>query len=261
MENGLLEIDSSDRNKLEKCTQKIKVCQSAIEQLRELFLKAELALEEEQIHFFKKVKPQFISELHVNMETFKYYREKPKSSFREKNQHINFNLEKVGRFLNRHCELSTYVKLEADHLDTLYFTKRPFDPKLHGNLVYPQDILFSSPADPTLSCLLAAERFIEFLKKEKLSLKNPQLDPSWENLKHLTWNKSKTDLVELIYSLHASKSITCDLKESVTQFEKLFNIDIGNIYRFYTDIKYKKNPTSFINELETSLLTKIQSEN
>lgn len=75
------------------------------------------------------------------------------------------------------------------------------------------------------------------------------------------WNGTKTDLVELIYSLYATGSVNGELKDIFEVAEKVFSIDLGNFYRTYTDIKYKKNPTSFLDTLKEGLLEKIRKEN
>jgi hypothetical protein len=119
------------------------------------------------------------------MEVFHYYKQRPKGSAKVKSQYINMCLDKASSFLTRHCEFYTYIRLRSTHLDEVYFTNREFCPKLHGSLEYPADISFSSPADPTLSCILAVGRYVQFLKNEMYRLKNPTLDPSWEHVKNI----------------------------------------------------------------------------
>ena len=145
-------------------------------------------------------------------------------------------------------------------MDHLHFTHTSFDPELHLGLKHPTDIDFSSPADHTLSFLLANERFAEYLIREQLIMKNPRLDPTWENQVSLRWNRSKTELVELIYALHSSESVNGSLKDIIYMMEQTFNIDIGNTYRIFTDIKLKKNPTTLLDHLKTSIHEKIRSD-
>ncbi|MEP0938184.1 MAG: RteC domain-containing protein [Ekhidna sp.] len=261
LEQQLIEIDKDKKSRIDKCSQKITICQQLTKELRNLYFEAHLETPIQEIHFFKEVKPKFFSELHYQMEVFQYYKQKPKGSLKNKSQFINMCLDKASSFMTRHCEFNTYVSMKATHLDELYFTNRDYCPKLHGSLEYPADLIFSSPADPTLSCLLAATRFVQFLKNEKFALKNPTLDPSWEHLKSIEWLGSKTDMVELVYALHSSGSLKGELKDAFAIFEKTFNVDLGNFYRTYTDIKYKKNPTSFLDDLKGGLLEKIRQEN
>lgn len=257
---GLVAIDQKELSTINKCSEKIKLCQDLTKKLRKKYFECAPSSESEQIKFFKETKPRLISELHFQMELHNYLKGKPKGSAKIKKQHINLCMDKASSFISRHCEFNHYIQLGATHLDVQYFTHRVYDLKFHGHLEHPVDSDYSSPADPTLSCLLAANRFVQFLKIEYFTLKNPNLDPTWENIKSLRWKKSKIDLVELIYSLHAAEAVNGDLKDIMEIFEKLFNIELGNFYRTYCDIKLKKDPVSFVSTLKNSLLEKMAKE-
>lgn len=260
LEKGLTEIDQKHTSRLARCVEKINFSEILCNKLRKQYFEEPPSSEEDQIKFFKSIKPRFFSELHFQIEAFTYYRKRPKGSIKIKKTYIKNCLDQASDFLTKYHELHSYIKLNATDLDELYFTRKNFDPKLHGELEYPTDLVFSSPADPTLSRLLAMDRYILFLKNELYSLKNPHIDPSWDFMKTLDWNGSKTDMVELIYALHSSKAISGELKDIIKMLEKAFNLELGNFYRTFTDIKYKKNPTSFLDGLKNSLLDKINSE-
>jgi len=75
----------------------------------------------------------------------------------------------------------------------------------------------------------------------------------------LFWTGSKTDLIELIYALHncgAINSGTADIKEMALVFEQMFNIDLGNYYHTFIEIRARKNSkTKFLDRL-IDVLTK-----
>ncbi|MFY0624893.1 MAG: RteC domain-containing protein [Reichenbachiella sp.] len=261
LERGKIEIDQLETSTIDKCSEKIKLCQTISKKLRDLYFSCDLDSIQDQIAFFKEIKPKILSELHYHMEVFAYLKQRPKGSVKAKKHHIDLAMDKASGFITKHCEFNHYIQLGSTYLDEIYFTKREFDPKIHGGLEYPSDLTFSSPADATLSCLVAANRYVQFLKNEYFTLKHPNLDPTWENIKSLRWQKSKTDLTELIYALHAADAINGDIKDLVETFETLFNLDMGNFYRAYTDIKCKKDPVTFVNTLKNSLLEKMTNEN
>lgn len=261
LEQCLLEIDSRSNSPIEKCSEKVKVCQDLTGILRQLYQEASLDTVSKQIHFFKEVKPKFFSELHYNHRMITFYKDRPRGSTKLKDKYINQCLEEASSYMQKHCEFRNYINMKSVHLDEVYFTKREYCPKLHGSFEYPLEPDFSSPADPTYSCLLAADRFMQFLKNEVFSLKNPTLDPSWDYKKTLDWHGSKTDMVELVYALHASGRLKGDLKHTFSVVEKAFNLDVGNYYRLYTDIKLKKNPHSLLDDLKESLSEKVNIEN
>ncbi len=260
LEKGLIGIENSNDTRLQKCIKKIKLCESLINNLKLLYRKKPKIDPDQEIHFFKKIKPQFTVELHYQNTLFAYFKNKPRGTIKEKKVFINQELERISAYLQRYNEFYTYYKTGSEYLDHLFYRQIEFDIKIHAMLEHPLDREFTCPAGPTLTCVICAEKVIQFLKNELFMLKNPHLDPSWEKSKTLSWKGSKTDLVELIYALHSTGKVDSDLKQIVAAMEHTFNIDIGNNYRTFTEIKRKKNPTAFINELETCLLEKVKSE-
>ncbi len=69
----------------------------------------------------------------------------------------------------------------------------------------------------------------------------------------LFWTGSKTDLVELLYALHASEFInggTVDIKEMASHFEHFYNVDLGNYYHTFIEIRSRKTSrTRFLDRL------------
>ncbi|MEP2771674.1 MAG: RteC domain-containing protein [Fulvivirga sp.] len=260
LENKLIEIEQNHNSRLDRCSEKIKLCQRLTIELRGHYLEHKFSNLADEINFFKKIKPRLFSELYFQLQVFEYYKLRPKGSLKAKKIFLNNCLDKASALISEHCEFRNYHLMNATHLDQHYFIKQEFNPVLHGGLKFPSDPEFSSPADPTLSCLMAAERCVQFIKNELYALKNPNLDPSWEFMKFLDWKGSKTDLVELIYSLHSANILSGDLKHTFQLAEKAFNIDIGNFYRIYSDIKLKKNPTNLLDSLKTAFLEKMEKE-
>lgn len=260
LESGLHHIENSTTSTYEKCSTKIELCQQLVRDLRATYISNTPEEVEEQIQFFKEIKPTFTAELKYQTLRFEYFRKTPKGSLKSKKQYINKCLDITSRSAAKYNDFNTYIQSGSTQLDKFFFAHRNFDPKVHAGLKHPHDIDFSSPGDHTLSFLQANDRFAEFLIREQLALKNPRLDPSWESQISLQWNRSKTELVELIYALHSSKSVNGSLSNIVEAMEQTFNIDIGNTYRIFTDIKLKKNPTTLLDHMKISIQEKIRAE-
>lgn len=77
----------------------------------------------------------------------------------------------------------------------------------------------------------------------------------------LFWTGSKTDLIELIYALQSSgvvNSGTADIKELAAVCEQIFNIELGNYYHTFIEIRSRKcNNTKFLDKMKESLLKRI----
>ena len=107
---------------------------------------------------------------------------------------------------------------------------------------------------------------IVHLKKETDKLNNNGMEtinsPNPTVSSKLFWTGNKTDLIELIYALHSSGAInsgTADIKEMASACEQIFNIDLGDYYRTFLEIRSRKiNQTKFIDKLKESLTKRIE---
>ena len=82
--------------------------------------------------------------------------------------------------------------------------------------------------------------------------------------KVLRWTGTKRALVELIYALDACGCLnkgTVDIKEIVAYFEYVFDIDLGDFYHTYMELKAKtKDRTGFLSTLKDRLLLRMREQ-
>ena len=75
----------------------------------------------------------------------------------------------------------------------------------------------------------------------------------------MDWLKSA--LVELLYALQSAGSCNngdIDLKQLANHFEHLFNIDLGNYYRIFQEMRIRKmNRTTFLDQLKARLIQRM----
>jgi len=85
-----------------------------------------------------------------------------------------------------------------------------------------------------------------------------------KSLNNLVWSDSKVALVELIYALYASQSPNngkIEIQNLASFFQQSFNIELGDFYRKYLEIKARKyNPTKFLDTLRDALVKKMEEE-
>ena len=103
-------------------------------------------------------------------------------------------------------------------------------------------------------------RLIEYVSEEieqlteKLHLKFTSIVDS----KLLQWTDSKVALVEFIYALYAGKCFSngnTSLKDIAFCCETLFNIEIGDFYRIFLEIRNrKKSRTQFLDKLKEQII-------
>lgn len=78
----------------------------------------------------------------------------------------------------------------------------------------------------------------------------------------LRWTGSASDLTELIYALHATGSVNegkCDLSEIVLTFERIFHIQLPQVYNTFLAIRNRKKERAvFLKRLYDGLMLKME---
>jgi hypothetical protein len=81
---------------------------------------------------------------------------------------------------------------------------------------------------------------------------------------NLTWTATKTDLIELVYALKYSGAINggaAQVKEITKSLETFFDIDLGNFYKTYSEIKSRtKDRSKFLNKLSENLVSRLEQD-
>ncbi len=157
------------------------------------------------------------------------------------------------------------MHLDRTDLDSYYFTRPTDAVSFEYSEPFFRDPIFSSSRDLCLSRLNAYKRFADFIMKYKYKLLKPKEynhngNPLSSNLK---WTGSKAAITELIYALHSSRIInngSIEIKEIAKAFSNMFNYEVGDIYKTYSEIKARKmSRTKFLDDLSVSLLSQINN--
>lgn len=218
---------------------------------------------EEEIHFFKVQKPQLMALIIFYKEVLRIEVAKPATKDLQKKYYEEV-LEKCNNYFKKEHKLFKYYRANENVFDKIYFTRNSKKDLLETECFQMNiDTKVSTCYDFKLANIIACEALIFFIDNQiqfVLRKKSKKRNSSkWQ------WTGSKTDLTEMIYALHANKSINhgnLEIKEFATEVGKILNIDIQhNIYRTFINIKNRKNNKAlFMNELSTTLNNKLMEE-
>jgi len=205
----------------------------------------------EEITFFKSYKPAWASQYLYYEKLLAWSFQMP-SSQEESQTFLTNELNAIRLRTNEHKEFYHYFLSGATHLDHRYFL-RSESHYLSINF----DPAFATGYDMVLAALLADALLRDYLL-EKLGRSH---DDGIKKNNQLSWTASKADLVELIYALHQTgvfNNGNADIRWIASAFEALGNIELGNYYRTYTDIRArKKNTAIFLEKLHQNLIQKV----
>lgn len=79
----------------------------------------------------------------------------------------------------------------------------------------------------------------------------------------LTWTGKKIFLIELIYALHEIGFINggrISLKLLISAFERIFNVELGNVSRGLSDLRIREQPARCLDELKKFLLRRLNRD-
>lgn len=202
--------------------------------------------EEEEILFFKEIKPGIVSQLLYNVDINNIESKRPIGSFEIQQNYLLCELGKLTLYFNSHLEFYRYYRMNSTFLDDKFFVRGREDLHLHlDNLIIYIDPYFSTSQDYTVAKIIANDSLEVFLKTELDTLSIKANNPNWVQLGSLEntplqWTDNKTALVELINALYASGSLNnghCEIRELASFFEQAFNVKFTDIYHTYIEIK------------------------
>lgn len=219
---------------------------------------------EDEVHFFKVVKPQFYSKYIFFINVYNFIMQKPLGGDDIVKEYITYELADLKRFFDHNHSFYQYYRSGSSQMDEIYFTRGDFD--VHVELEdFEEDELYSTSHDYKLSKIIANEKYQDFLNLELQKInEHDEQQPQIALELPLTWTFNKTDLIELIYALVALGVFNhgnTDIKSVVSFFQTVFHVELGQYYHKYTDItKRKKDRTAFLDKLKQALLRRIEEK-
>jgi hypothetical protein len=227
----------------------IQIVRGCIFELKQFIHQYEFKDQEEEIHFFKAIKPKFLSLYFYCDQVLSLSIKTSMMDIKDKKKYYRKMLRCIQKFQEQNIVLYQYWLTGNVYLDDQYFVRRRRTVN-NPNL----DETFSTGYDIKLARLLVHEELKEYLCN---ALKNRETKPK------LKWTGSKTAMIELIYGLQTVgvfNNATSDVKQIATCFEEFFGIKLGNFYDTFQEIRIrKKNVTKFIDQMRESLLLRANS--
>lgn len=239
----------------------IGICEKYLEQLRQQVLNVGFGSDEEEVIFFKKVKPKFLAKLLYYAWLYNLCTHKTEDATENLRKQYNKTLKRISAFQKRHHTFYRYIKSGDTFLDEKLFMRGNSEMNMYLDPeYYCFERSFNTSYDHVLAKLLANKSIVTYIH-EKLKVEVRPVKSSV--VSRLNWTDSKVDLVELIYALHSAQSLNngnIELSEIAVVFEQVFNIELDDFYRTFADIKSRKTPTKFLNLLRSQLVERIREE-
>lgn len=244
----------------------INIVRFAIEKLKKHVRNTKFSNRKDEIHFFKSIKPRFVSWLIYHVRLYNIEMNRPNGSVKIKRKYLQIELNKLKNYFDENLDFYRYYRTGCNYLDHKYFVRGKQDIRLSLDAhVYELDPEFCTSHDFKISTILANDLLQVYLENElmKLDFNSTTRDNDLIPKNMLRWTGSKVSLIELMYALHQSGSFNngqTDIKSMAAYLEKTFDIDLGNYYRTWLELKIRQNPTKFLDSLTDSLIRRIEED-
>ncbi len=239
-----------------------------LSQLKLLIVGYNFNSQEEEIHFFKHQKPQFISRLIYHHSIYHIELHKPIGGEVQMRAYFEKELLKLKHFFDANLEFYKYMRSDSEYLDHAYFLRGEPMMKLCQDLAsYESDPQFCTSHGFILATTIANCQVEDYINLCLVNLDQMLVNMNGQifSNQNPTWKRSKTSLIELIYALHyqgAIENSKSGLKGLIFFFESVFNIKLGNHYVTISEIKERKNGISkFLDSLKESFIRNIEDDN
>lgn len=266
LNSNLQAIELKETTIISKAQNSISCIKITLGKLKNFILHYTFKNKEEEILFFKEIKPEILSKLIYYMSVYKIEISRPKGSCSTIETYLLAELERLKYFFDHNIEFYHYYRTGCTHFDNVYFLRnRDFHTPINFDCFYfERDVRFSTDYDYKIAKIMANDLLELYLKSQLAKLnENAETDQKLPSRlkKRETWTASKTDFAELIYALDTSKCINygnIKLIALTSYMEDVFNISIGDIYRIYLEMRERKGSrTQFLDRLKDKLIERM----
>ncbi len=264
-EHELSLILNTYSNEVEKAKKIIMFIEDILKQLSDWLKNHVFESVQDEITFFKEVKPNIVAKLIFYKEVLLLIATQPIDK-NKKVKHFEKKLDSINQFHRKNREFIKYIKTHSTHFDELYFTRKKYkDLFLNDCSVIIHDAKLCTSYDYLLAEVIAFELLALHIENRIDNLNQSCAISTNKFNSNLHWTAKKVDLIELIYALHEAKVFDngeADIKEITHVFEKAFQIELEDkVYGSFGDIKKRKtNQTRFLSHLQKVLETKIEND-
>lgn len=213
---------------------------------------------EEETYFFKEIKPQLFSKLIYYRKVYNIETIRPNGSIDSQKAYLEKELDHIKTFFDRNLDFYKYYRTGCTHFDKFYFVRGKPDIQLNlDSFYFERDPQFATCFDFKIAKILANEMLSIYLneelaKLESYSIQSNDTDVTLPRIR-LTWTGKKAELVEQIYAWERAGCFNygnVTIKQLTEYIEYVFNINLGDFYHIFLEIRERKGSrTIFLDKL------------
>lgn len=236
MTKSLQSIAGQEPLNLSKIKSSIDLVSDSLMKLKSYILTNPFPNDQEEINFFKKIKPQFDGNLIFYLMVLRLEQCMPISGSEGKHIRYEEELQKLQYFYDQHSSFWIYYQLDHTHLDRQYFL-RVREKDLYyvqeENIYY--DHLTNAPMSAVISRFYAYELFREYIS-QSLTIKERPAKKS----KTIFWKGPKVTWIEIGYACKEAGYFEEPIETFFAIISEIFGVKIDNHTRDWQDVLSRK---------------------
>lgn len=255
-------IESEFHCPIERAERSSSVVRECIEKLKEYVSKTGFENNEEEITFFKEIKPKFFALLILYVKLYDIHTRMP-IPIKEQRKLLKKELEKIHQYFDDQQEFYRYYRQRGSYMDESYFLRDRYDIKLLPDISYlDSDTTFRTSKDYQVAKIMAFD-----LLNDKLStlLKDLEYQAGKDgpeiSLASLPWTDTKAGLIEILYGLQCMGSLNnanAGLTQIARLLESAFQVSLGNYSRGFQEMSIrKKSRTPFLDRMREMVIKRM----
>ena len=262
IEKKLKKIESADLNILKKSLEASLVLGDAFQKMKEFISTYTFRDEVEEIEFFKVIKPRLFYRLIYYRKIYNIEMNRP-VGVESQRAYLIDEIKAINRYNAKRSDFVRYYRSGLTHMDSMYYLRGSIDTALYlESFHHERDPSFSTNCDFKVARILANELLIQYLTKELEVFEQRQVEQSLPRVR-LTWNGTKTELVEQIFAWDSRKVFgNIPLTRLAEYIQTVFNIELDKIFsRTFGDMRIRNRQTPFLDSLKEALLKRMNRLN
>ena len=255
------QIECSEISIVTKSLEASRVLTDAFKHLKAFILAYDLHNEEEEILFFKEIKPRLCFRLIYYRKIYNIEMSRPMGIDKQR-EYLCDIMNDINKYNAKRLDFVRYYRSGSSHLDNLYFLRNKMDAEQYLETFYHElDSDFSTNCDFKVAKILSNDMLSDYLIRE-IELLNDSgtiVGSFGFPATKLTWKGSKAELQEQIISWDSAGTFgDVPLTQLHSYIQSVFNIQLdSNLSRAFGDLKIRLSPTPFLDKLKNALLRRM----
>lgn len=258
-------IEVGEKNILNRALAASDMLEVIFGQLKEFINHYVFPCEEEEIRFFKEIKPRIFCHLLYYRKVYNIEMNRPMGTEEEQTRYLNGELDAIRQYIAKRLDFYRYYRSGATHLDGEYFLRGQHNGKLQylDSFYFERDPTFSTPGDFRVAKIIANDMIQLYLREEleKIRFNRFTLCETPEiKLDTPRWTGPKSGLIEILHAVSAMGSVdngNISVARLAQHFGQAFDINLGNTSRAFAEMKFRRNPTEHLDRMKEALQKKM----